>query len=168
MRTLLTLACGAALLGLFGCGNSAPGPEESAKNADQMRDQVHETVRTVVAGLREKGIEVTEATGSYSACGMQNPQVEYGAGFGTTPESGTIEEQIEAAREVIEGLGLDMVESDTPNYVSTDAAKAEIRVSAKESRQDDSILNVEVVHECIDTDEGVVDERISLDADTIE
>lgn len=163
-RRAATAALGALLL--VGCG--APGPEESETIADDMRVEVHETVRTVVEGLRERGIEVTEATGSYSACGLKTPEVEYGAGLTTTPESGSLADQAAAATEVIESLGLPMDDDGPENYVSTDPAEGALRVSAQETPVEPGVLAIEVVRDCEELDAGVVDERLSEDAETID
>lgn len=165
MRTIVMLGCCLPLL--LGCGG-APGAEESEKAADTMRQEVHDTVRTVTEGLRERGVEVTSATGSYASCGLTSPELEYRAGVGTTADSGPVAEQVEAAREVIEGLDLPMVESDAPNYVSTDGGEASLRVSANESRADPGTLVVEVVRDCEELDQDVMDERLTEDVDTIE
>lgn len=151
---------------MLGCGG--PSAEDSEQVAEDMRERVHETVRTIVAGLAERGVEVAEATGSYAACGLQKPQVEYSAAVRTTGASGTVEEQIQAAREVIEGLGLPMVESDAPNFVSTDASKDELRVSANEAKAEPGTLAIQVVRDCEDVEQSVGDERLSRGVETIE
>lgn len=156
----------AGVLLLAGCG--APDPEESSAVADDMREQVHETVRTLVEGLEAGGIEVTEATGGFSACGLKTPELEYGAGMGTTADSGSIPEQVEIAREVIEGLGLPMDDTDTPNYVSTDPIEGDLRVSAQPTPVEPGILVVEVVRDCVELDRDVVDSRLNEEVETIE
>lgn len=164
MRAMVMTACCAALL--TGCG--APGPEESASTAADMREEVIETVRTVSQGLRERGVEVSASTGSYGACGLQTPQLEYAAGLSTRAGSGPIPEQVAAAREVIEGLGLPMKDSDAPDYVSTDGADEDLRVSAREARAEPGTLVVEVVRDCEDMDADVADEKLNEDVETIE
>lgn len=151
---------------LAGCG--APGPEESAAIADDMRTEVHDTVRTVVAGLRERGVEVTEATGSYSSCGLKTPEVDYGAGLTTTRESGSLADQLSAATEVIEGLGLPMDDDGPEVYVSTDPAEGDLRVSAQETPAESGVLVVELVRDCEELDADVVDELLIKGGETIE
>lgn len=165
MRTLVLWGC--CLVLLSGCGG-APSPEDSAALADEMRAEVQDTARTVSDGLRERGVEVSTTDGTYAACGLDSPQLEYRAGVRTTAESGPIAEQVEAAREVIEGLGLPMVESDTPNFVSTDGGEDDLRVSANEARAEPGTLVIEVVRDCEDLDADVVDERLSEDTETID
>ena len=165
MRTLVLLGCCLPLL--LGCGG-ARDAEDSETAADQMREQVHDTVRTVVQGLRERGIEVTSAEGSYGSCGLTTPQLEYRAGVRTIPESGSVTEQVKAAREVIEGLDLPMKESDAPDYVSTDGGEDPLRVSASESRADPGTIVVEIVRDCEELDRDVIDERLNEDVETIE
>lgn len=158
---------GCCLVLLAGCGGT-PSPEDSEALADEMREEVQETVRTVSEGLRERGVEVTTADGTYAACGLDSPQLEYRAGVRTTVGSGSIADQVEAAREVIEDLGLPMVVSDTPNFVSTDGGEDDLRVSANEARAEPGALVIEVVRDCEDLDADVVDERLTQDPDTIE
>lgn len=158
----------AGVLLLAGCGG-APDVEESASIADDMRAEVHQTIRTVSEGLRERGIEVTEASGSYAACGLQTPQLEYGAGLSTTVDSGSLAEQLEAAREVIEALGLPMEDADgVENYVSTDPTEGDLRVSAQETPPEPGVLVVEVVRDCEDLDTDVVDDRLNEEPERIE
>lgn len=162
MTTLVSVGCVPLLLA---CG--APDAEESAETADELRAQVHETVRTVSEGLQERGIEVATASGSYYSCGLKTPGLEYAAGLRTTAASGPVPEQVEAAREVIEELGLPMVASDSPDFVSTDGAEDDLRVSANEARAEPGTLVVEVVRDCVELDEDVVDERLNQDVEPI-
>ncbi|MCY7401552.1 MAG: hypothetical protein LH477_11475 [Nocardioides sp.] len=164
MRAMVLMGCCLALL--TGCGG--PGPEESATTAADMREEVIETVRTVSQGLRERGVDVSVASGSYGACGLQTRQLEYAAGLRTTVDSGPISEQFAAAREVIEALGLPMVESDAPDFVSTDGGEDDLRVSANEARAEPGTLVVEVVRDCEDMDADVADEKLNEDVETIQ
>lgn len=150
-----------------GCSRT-PDVATSTTIADEMRDEAQETMQTVVDGLQAGGVEIPKISGSYSACGMSSPQLEYSAGGYTTPESGSIAEQMEVARQVIEELELPMKEMLGEDQISTDISKTDLRVSASPSRTKPGSLVVEVKRDCVDVDDTVVDERLNEGVETIE
>ena len=61
-----------------------------------------------------------------------------------------------------------MLESDDPEYVSTDGGEDRLRVSAREARAEPGTLVVEVVRDCEDMDADVADEKLNEDVETIQ
>lgn len=161
-RTLAALL-GVVALVASGC-SSDPGPEESRAAVQEMHDGVVDSVLELADALSEKGIEVSSAAGDYSVCGVEPASsVEFGAGAGTSPDSGTVAEQLEVVRSVVRDAGWEEDGSEAQVY----ALKGELRVSANEARAEPGTLAIEVVHDCVDADRDVVDELLSAGGEQI-
>lgn len=161
-RTLAALLCVVALVA-SGC-SSDPGPEESRAAVQEMRDGVVDSVLELADALSEEGIEVASAAGDYSVCGVEPASsVEFGAGAGTSPDSGTIAEQLDVVRSVVRDAGWEEEGSESQVY----ALKGDLRVSASEARAEPGTLAIEVVHDCVDADRDVVDELLSAGGEQI-
>lgn len=155
IRAVASVLC--AGLVLSGC-SATPGPGESRAAVGEMRDAVVDTVLELVDALSSQGIEVTSAAGDYSVCGVEpSSSVEFGAGAGTTADSGAVTDQLEVIREVVREAGWD--EDGTERQVY--AVKGDLRVTAQDSRAEPGRLAIEVVHDCVDADRDVVDELLS-------
>ncbi len=74
---------------------------------------VVDSVLELADALSEEGIEVASAAGDYSVCGVEPASsVGFGAGAGTSPDSGTIAEQLDVVRSVVRDAGWEEEGSD--------------------------------------------------------
>jgi hypothetical protein len=145
------------VLAAWGCA-SEPGPEESRASAEDMHDAVVDAMRGLSTAFGEAGVEVTSAAGSYSVCGVEpTSSVEFAAGAGTSPGSGTVAEQLDVVRTVVRDAGWQEDGTQTQVY----ATQGALRISANEAKAEPGTLAIEIKHDCVDADRDVVDGLVS-------